>query len=219
MLQHMPHHANTLSQSSQKLGSIVDDLIDEDLSNTELAAISDISALIVRNLNASRNARISYLLGSTPSGYVSGKMFDTNADPSDLKTIGTMFLGSVISGGLSTLIGAFSKSTESRNTAKATAAVILDAQQALLILAEKGKISSDTASEGRKAIDNAVASLKTVNRIVGAVLTLESIATAYHGYRRNGDSVGYGLAWSLTNGVGLGVALAQGYAKPIRSVR
>tara|TARA_A100001015_G_scaffold321086_1_gene450050 strand:+ start:6201 stop:6839 length:639 start_codon:yes stop_codon:yes gene_type:complete len=211
----MPKHASTLAQTSQKLGSIIDDLIDEDLENSELAAISDISALIVQNLSASRNARLSYLLGSTPSGYVAGKMFDTNVDASNLKTIGTMAVGSMISGGLSTLIGAFSKSTESRNTTKSTAAVILDAEQALLILAEKGKISNDTASEGRKAINDAVASLQTVNRIVSAVLTLESIATAYHGYRRNGDSIGYGLAWGITNGVGLGVALAQGYAKPI----
>tara|TARA_Y100000592_G_scaffold99962_1_gene177957 strand:- start:3142 stop:3840 length:699 start_codon:yes stop_codon:yes gene_type:complete len=44
--------------------------------------------------------------------------------------------------------------------------------------------------------------------------TLSGMASGYHGYKRNGDSLGYGLLWAITGRLGLGLALAQGYSKP-----
>ena len=42
------------------------------------------------------------------------------------------------------------------------------------------------------------------------------LANGYHGYKRNGDNVGYGLLWTIFGGpTAFGLALEQGYAKPI----
>jgi len=64
-------------------------------------------------------------------------------------------------------------------------------------------------------INKAQAANNKINNVAGAVYGIESLFTAYHGYKRNNDSIGYGLAWWLTSGMGLGVALEQGYAKPL----
>ena len=49
-----------------------------------------------------------------------------------------------------------------------------------------------------------------------AISYLSSAACAYHGYKRNNNSIGYALAWSLCSSTGLGVAIAQGYGKAIK---
>jgi len=216
MLEHMPLHSQNILQSTQTLGSIIDNLVNYDLKSAEIQALTDISQFITINLNANRNASLSYLLTSTPSGYVAGKMFDTNVEPSNLKTIGTLMAGSFISGAVYSLVAAFTRTHESKTAVKITAAVIVDSEKALKLLEDNNKISTDTADEGRKAIAKAYASYMVVTKLTSAVLSLESIATAYHGYRRNNDSIGYGLAWGLTNGVGLGLALEQGYAQPLK---
>jgi len=56
------------------------------------------------------------------------------------------------------------------------------------------------------------------NQIVtrSAISYLSSAACAYHGYKRNNNSIGYALAWSFCSSTGLGVALAQGYGKAIK---
>ena len=42
------------------------------------------------------------------------------------------------------------------------------------------------------------------------------LANGYHGYKRNGDNVGYGILWTLFGGpTAFGLALEQGYTKPI----
>jgi hypothetical protein len=46
-------------------------------------------------------------------------------------------------------------------------------------------------------------------------------ALTYHGYKRNDDSLGWGLAWGLLGGlvwpITVPVALAQGFGKPKKS--
>lgn len=45
----------------------------------------------------------------------------------------------------------------------------------------------------------------------------EALVAGYHGYKRNNDNLGYGLAWGLLGqSAGIGLALAQGYAKPLK---
>jgi hypothetical protein len=60
--------------------------------------------------------------------------------------------------------------------------------------------------------------------VAGAVLTVASIGlSAYHGFKRNGDSAGYGILWGLVGGalpvVTPLVAVAQGFGKPSDDVR
>jgi hypothetical protein len=42
-----------------------------------------------------------------------------------------------------------------------------------------------------------------------------SLLCAYHGYKRNNGSIGWALGWSLTGPIGLAIALAEGFAKPL----
>lgn len=45
----------------------------------------------------------------------------------------------------------------------------------------------------------------------------EALVAGYHGYTRNYDSLGYGLAWGLLGqSADIRLALAQGYAKPLK---
>lgn len=213
MMHHMPLHTQTLTNSAHTLGGMLDSLISDDLDSQEIQAISDISSVITASLDSARISQISYLLTSTPSGYLATKIIDTNTDPSNLKTLGSLFAGALVSGGLSRLVGALTGSSE--KAPKITAAVILNAEEAITILRSRNKISSEDADAGINALRAAAKSYKIVRNVVAAILSLESLACAYHGYRRNDDSVLYGLGWLLTNGVGIGVALGQGYAQPL----
>lgn len=53
-------------------------------------------------------------------------------------------------------------------------------------------------------------------KISRGVAFASGLAAAYHGFKRNDNHIGYALAWSLTGVTGLGVALKQGFAKPIK---
>lgn len=54
--------------------------------------------------------------------------------------------------------------------------------------------------------------------IVGVVALASAAASAYHGYKRNHDSVGWAIGWGLLGGlfpvITPVIAVAQGYAKP-----
>lgn len=213
-MRHMPHHTQTLVNAAHTLGGIVDELIQEDLDSGELDAVASLAAVITSNLKANQVIMTSYLLASPPSGYLASKMFDTNTDPSNMKTIGTMFVGTVLSGGVSKLISALTRSEE-KGATKTTAALISDAEAAIQFLQNAGKLTTDESSEALKSLRASLKSYKVISKVSAAILSLESIATAYHGYRRNNDSIGYALAWGLTNSVGLGVAIGQGYAEPL----
>lgn len=213
-MQYMPHHTQTLVNAAHTLGSTVDRLIEQDLESGELEAVANLSAVVTANLRANQVLKTSLLLTSPPSGYLATKMFDTNTDPSNMKTIGTMFVGAVLSGGVSALISALTRSKE-KGAVKTTAALILDAEAAIQFLQKKGKLTSEESSEALKSLRDSLKSYDIISMVSAAILSLESIATAYHGYRRNNDSIGYALAWGLTNSVGLGVAIGQGYAKPL----
>lgn len=58
----------------------------------------------------------------------------------------------------------------------------------------------------------------TSNPIYRLAQSASSLISAYHGYKRNGDSWGWGFAWmifgGIVPGVGPAIAFSQGYAKP-----
>jgi hypothetical protein len=52
--------------------------------------------------------------------------------------------------------------------------------------------------------------------VASGALTLAKFSNAYHGYKRNGDSIGYGVLWFMFGGLtAFGQSIAQGYAKRI----
>lgn len=54
--------------------------------------------------------------------------------------------------------------------------------------------------------------------VVGALVALSVGASAYHGYKRNHGSLGWGVAWGALGGlfpvITPAIALAQGFGKP-----
>lgn len=54
---------------------------------------------------------------------------------------------------------------------------------------------------------------------IAALSTVSMVASAYHGVKRNRGSVGYGILWGVAGAlfpiITPGIALAQGYAKPV----
>ena len=58
--------------------------------------------------------------------------------------------------------------------------------------------------------------LPVETRTRSAISAISGVACMYHGYKRNNDSIGYALAWGLMGSSGLGLAIGQGYGKPIK---
>jgi hypothetical protein len=210
----MLENARVLSGITDKaLGGLTDDQI-EQLENVET-----LGKLVNQMFRASTVGMLTYLATATPAGYTAASLFDTNEDPSNLKTIGTLLAGSIVSGAaakvITSILGIDADTQDVFETVGLMLTMREDVEAALDDLVEANLISDGDAEDGRNAIISAFKTAKYVSNIQRAILGLASIACAYHGYRRNNDSIGYGLAWGLTNGVGIGVALKQGFAKPI----
>ena len=80
---------------------------------------------------------------------------------------------------------------------------------------KRGVISNEEAAEAMKAAIGTFRSFVTVVLVLFGVSAVSSVGAAYHGYKRNNDSLGYALPWLFTGTSGLAVALTQGYAKPL----
>ena len=53
-----------------------------------------------------------------------------------------------------------------------------------------------------------------VGSIVNPAMYLTSLTNAYHGYKRNNDSIAHGLLWAAAGGnVGAGLSIEQGFAE------
>ena len=71
---------------------------------------------------------------------------------------------------------------------------------------------ADATPELKESFNN----LKTAIKVYAAAYALAAGSNAYHGYKRNGDNIGYGALWLFLGGfVGVGQSIAQGYAKNI----
>ena len=134
-----------------------------------------------KNLSSTQ-VRNSYIrtASDVTAGYLGGKAFDTNTNPSNLQTMGTV----VASG----LVGSL-----------------------VYNLALK-QMLGDTSGFSDLVIDDDGNSVYPSN-FANIALRL---AGGYHGYKRNGDNIGYGLLWALFgSATSFGLALEQGYAEPI----
>ena len=224
-MQMMPLTTQSMIQSAHNLGGLVDDVLSTDskhskkLSDSDIKALNDISLLskaIVSAVNAKSYSLLGALLASTPAGFVAAKAIDTNENPSNFKTIGALLTGSIITGATMKLLNALIGQSQSEENANILIeALVDDAESGLKHLVTRNLITQNTANTMLADINKAQAANNKINNVAGAVYGIESLFTAYHGYKRNNDSIGYGLAWWLTSGMGLGVALEQGYAKPL----
>lgn len=83
---------------------------------------------------------------------------------------------------------------------------------------DQAKISSNDASDG-------LGDLMGDAGVGGTILGLTALASSglgfYHGYRRNGDSFGWGLFWAFMGGIFPVIvpayAFAQGFGQPARA--
>lgn len=237
MLQHMPHTASTIHKSTEMLGAVVDDILANNsvssrkLSTVDIESLDDINLYLRALSDSYKNTSISLITAiaaSTPAGYGVAKMIDTNSNPSNWKTMGTLFAGGIATGAVERLVNAFAgidigeyyydnfNEINRKETGVALTQALKDnAAKGVNYLVARGLVDAEKAPALIKALEDAQNANKRIAGIAGAIYGIESLFTAYHGYKRNNDSIGYGLAWWLTSGVGLGVALGQGYAKPL----
>lgn len=77
---------------------------------------------------------------------------------------------------------------------------------------------SPTATVATQAMSPVKNEASSIWSTISKVLALgTSMAGAYHGYKRNGDSIGWGFGWFLLGGawpIAIPVMFAQGFAKP-----
>ena len=216
----MNHHP--LRKSVQMIGGIVDTAItQETLSLEGMAAVETLIEYTKADLNAAKISNYTAFLTGIPSGFAVSKMFDTNDNPSDLRTFMVMAGGAIANFGLQRLILSMTGADlevgiKARNEAnEIVAALQTETSAALQKLYELNAISEAEQVAALASLNEDVAALRTAANVKYAIGVLTGLASGYHGYRRNGDSILYGLAWMIANNIGLGVALGQGYAKPL----
>lgn len=163
-----------------------------------------------------------------PSGYAAASILDTNKDNSDGITFMTFILGGVIDVGATYLIGkAMGKNATIMSGIRNTIAPekVDDAMLLTQMLKEDASEKLDYLKTLNQKgdltpfIENIESIIKIDERsalVTKATYIVSGLANAYHGYKRNNDSIGYGLAWAFTGLIGTGMALKQGFAKPVR---
>jgi len=190
--------------------------------------ISEIADIQIEAVNTVVSVARNFALLQIPSGFLAAKGLGAISDSPTLQTIGGVLLGN-----MAAIFGAgmIAKSQieeqnkqfyklleiESQNPS------YLDVQERMAeitdILVEDETILPDDAKKALEAVGsnllkNAVPQLGAF----GLAQLLGSIANANHGYLRNDNSLLAGLGWFFFGSglTGTGVALAEGYAKPIK---
>lgn len=167
-------------------------------------------------------------------GFGLGKVVNTNKNPSKLKTSLTVIGSSLVSAPISVAGGTALTVNNTISDAKKLQELETTCKEVeALVEAELDRLSKLTAkeretaltelglnSEQVKAYENAIQkavdeAINAISLYLGIGLTVSAVS-AYHGYKRSG---GLGaLGFFLAGKTGLGVALAQGFAKPVHSV-
>ncbi|MHA1962006.1 MAG: hypothetical protein ACW99U_17505 [Candidatus Thorarchaeota archaeon] len=144
------------------------------------------------------------------AGFGAGKIVDTDENPSNFKTAATL-IGANIVQGVATA-GTLRLMEDTPISYFEMTDAVVSGVKMMETLASAAASTPETQSR-LEEVKSAVTRFKAVYYTVsfGSL-----IANFYHGYRRHDGSIGMGLAWGLLGGTsGTGLALAQGYAKPI----
>jgi len=225
---------NQAQNSALQLSRYADQLVSlSELTPAELTIVYGISQVAAHTLKVL--PAIYALSEATASGaaYGIGSFVDTNENPSNVKTLATVvgsnIVGGVIGGLINRMILSKAISSVKADNLLLDPKKIKEFRAALIKLASQindvNGISDDTLNNAnvsrenlKSVVDELIEATRTAN-IMFAVLGVVNIgitaSNAYHGYKRNGDSLGYALAWTLTGPAGLGLSMAQGYANPI----
>ena len=178
------------------------------------------------------------------TGYLGSHVVDTNDNPSNLKTLLTIFGSNIVGSGLAAGVTSVTSSYRpwkqgTDNFAKALDFILRTTDGEVTRFNEKadeqkkamrsmpGKkreldridLFNSLNADGQKALTAARNQIKTLIKIASGVMLVTAGANAYHGYKRNGDSLGYGLAWLFAGPTGLGVAVQQGFGKSVVAER
>ncbi len=209
-----------LYESAQHIGSLTDEILENRNGNLPADQVQTLISYAAVAARSSNIAETSAFVAGAPSGYLAGKMFDTNEDPSNGKTLAVMFGGLIVSQGIGKLVESILNKKQipsadlSINDLALMGALVVETEEALVSLRNGGFLNDDEATEAIKKLRDASESYRRSKMIRNSILGLSALASGYHGYRRN-DSALYGLLWMAASNVGLGLALEQGYAKPI----
>lgn len=223
------YKAHMEAVSGLQLGNILDDVkTDPKVKACVKATIEATGDSIEALRRAAKLTPWIYTASTMGAGYAGASVVNTNADPSALKTAATGLV-SGLGGGLVANVGiGLLMPTALRDAEKACAAAKLryasvrdeikmldDAQTAeLLGLLGVTQAQLDVSfSEGLGALGSALGAL-----LLLATLTLTTaIAGAVHGYKRSGGLSA--LGFFMLGPTGLGMALKQGYGKPLSEVQ
>ena len=170
-------------------------------------------------------------------GYGIGKLVKTNTNPSGLKTSLTILGSDILNAPLAVGLGATAADKSITTVEEIAEIKELKTECDKLsseVEAEKARIESLPDAERKAALTElglTEAEIKKVDDLLGQVISetasalllagvitlTRSSALAYHGYKRSGGLSA--LGFFLFGGAGgLGVALSQGFAKPLSSV-
>jgi len=226
----LPAKINQLVQSANKLG---DPQLELELDDTDLEeAAHELLEFHLNTLTILAKARkqiysISlqlitvYELSYAGAGYAGGKIMDTNENASDFKTWATLFgsamAGSLINGVLTSVV--VNQQIKDLESDEPLHKQIESALGGLASAKKRLNMShSEFSPAAKKHIDDVSDLLIKIASTLATVRTFSGIASAYHGFKRNNDNLGYAMAWGLTGlftATPIGLALEQGFAKPL----
>lgn len=231
----MLSHNNAALPLVRGLGRVLDDRLranEATGSETQIAILNkfdeELNQIVTVNLVA---ANLAY----PASGFIGGKIVEDTG--SNMTTLLTVLAGYLV-GRMATTITLKSVAGDDFSKLLKDASTTLPEDSAvraeLLRVANDANIKSKSSSLGlllklkeisvdglnpqelyvRNRLLDLVAKERTSERINKFTLFLATLGSAYHGYKRNNDSLAYGIAWAAATRPGLGLALAQGFAKP-----
>lgn len=165
-------------------------------------------------------------VGQVGFGYGAGSLIDTNSDPSALKTaataIGAQLTSDIATGASAMLVFKHSKLYELIKDINVKTEDVskfrrefnsLTKDDRKAILAAIG-VNDEEADKYFKVMTDALKSILQTAIIYAGVAVSLSVASGYHGYKRSGALSA--LGFFLLGGTGVGLGLAQGFAKPIK---
>ena len=181
-------------------------------------------------------------LGALPiTGYLGSHAVDTNDNPSNLKTLLTIFGSNIVGSGLAAGVTSVTSSyrpwkKQESSFGNAINFILHSTDEDLTTpvqalpegrnltpeekdFLQRRALFQSLNADGQNALTAARNQIKTLIKIASGVMLVTAGANAYHGYKRNGDSLGYGLAWLFAGPTGLGVAVQQGFGKSVVAER
>ena len=231
-------YPNAMLDTAHSLGALADDILQKSsennpsyLTDEDIRVLGDISKYVqntITMIKRSTTAKKVGLAAGVPVGFGMGKLIDTNDNPSGWKTFGAYFAASLASGLTSSFISNMmlkipnDMGNMTMKAQKFEAALLGKPIDSIIYLENRGLITREQADGYNKKLLEA---LKTEDSLDGGYKYARyaiAAANAYHGYKRNGDDIVMGLAWLIgtnadtrTVSAALGLAIEQGFAKPI----